>query len=101
MGVEFDRNLGSACNNVGFINNWVHQGVQNTKNAPPFPALPQRYAVYQLLEPDGHMETLSFGVTKRAVLPNTAAVCGRSTFHSEQRCMEQLCRQVRRQMLSG
>ncbi|CAM9223436.1 unnamed protein product, partial [Hapterophycus canaliculatus] len=53
----------------------------------------RRYAVYRLLEPDGHMQTLGFGVTKRAALPNTAAVCGRSTFHSEQRCMEQLCRQ--------
>lgn len=41
------------------------------------------------------MQTLGFGVTKRAALPNTAAVCGRSTFHSEQRCTEQLCRQVR------
>ncbi|CAM9963332.1 unnamed protein product [Ectocarpus sp. 6 AP-2014] len=53
----------------------------------------RRYAVYQLLEPDGYMQTLGFGVTKRAALPNTAAVCGRSTFHSEQRCTEQLCRQ--------
>lgn len=51
--------------------------------------------MYRLLEPDGHMQTLGFGVTKRAALPNTAAVCGRSTFHSEQRCTEQLCRQVR------
>lgn len=40
------------------------------------------------------MQTLGFGVTKRAALANTAAVCGRSTFHSEQRCTEQLCRQV-------
>ncbi|CAM9395424.1 unnamed protein product [Ectocarpus sp. 12 AP-2014] len=53
----------------------------------------RRYAVYRLLEPDGYMQTLGFGVTKRAALPNTAAVCGRSTFHSEQRCTEQLCRQ--------
>ena len=43
------------------------------------------------------MQTLGFGVTKRAALPNTAAVCGRSTFHSEQRCTEQLCRQVAKQ----
>ena len=34
-------------------------------------------------------------MTKRAALPNTSAVCGRSTFHSEQRCTEQLCRQAR------
>ncbi|CAM9395173.1 unnamed protein product, partial [Ectocarpus sp. 12 AP-2014] len=53
----------------------------------------RRYAVYRLLEPDGYIQTLGFGVTKRAALPNTAAVCGRSTFHSEQRCTEQLCRQ--------
>ncbi|CAM9595908.1 unnamed protein product, partial [Sphacelaria rigidula] len=52
----------------------------------------RRLAVYRLLEPDEYMNTLAFGVTKRAALPNTAAVCGRSTFHSEQRCTEQLCR---------
>lgn len=47
------------------------------------------------MSPDRRLRTLAFGITERAALPNTTAVCGRSTFHSEQRCTEQLCRQAR------
>ena len=54
----------------------------------------ERYYTYRLLEPDGHLHTLAFGVTKRAVLPNIPGVCGRNTFHSEQRCTKQLCQQA-------
>lgn len=57
---------------------------------------PNRYAVYGVMEPDKHMETLAFGVTMRAARPNITGVCGRNVFHSEQKCTEQLCRQARR-----
>jgi hypothetical protein len=38
------------------------------------------------------LSALVFGVTNRAAVANTTGVCARSTFHSEQRCVEQLCR---------
>ncbi|CAM9291303.1 unnamed protein product, partial [Choristocarpus tenellus] len=72
------------------------KGIQHLRMLPQVDDMHfRRYAVYHLLEPDPVLQTLAFGVTERAALPNTARVCGRSTFHSEQRCVEQLCRQQR------
>ena len=46
----------------------------------------------ELLFPDGVIPPYVFGVTKKGAQCNTTGVNGRNMWHSEQRCVEQLCR---------
>ncbi|CAM9173615.1 unnamed protein product [Chrysoparadoxa australica] len=72
----------------------VRRGVKHRRELLPIDALLFRHTAFsRVLAPDAALAPLAFGVTKRAAIGNSTGVNGRSTFHSDQRCIEQLCRQ--------
>jgi hypothetical protein len=71
----------------------LKRGVRHRRQRPDWGSGNARsFVLERLLVPIGALETLQFGVSQRATTGNATGVLGRSTYHSSQRCVEQLCR---------